>query len=86
MLTAQTRFRQGRRSRISPQADHLISLAQVAHRWDTTPECARRRLEQLGTTIVRFNRNSCQVWLSDLLAIEKRFSSTSREQLEGHPD
>jgi hypothetical protein len=86
-LTIKTRYKKGRTSRINPDADHLVNLAVVAHRWSVTPENAKRRLERLGTTFVRFSKSSSQVWLSDLLAIEKRFSSTAAEGgLSHHSD
>jgi hypothetical protein len=74
-LTAQNRSRKGRVSRVDPASDRLLNMAEVGHRWSTTPHVARERLEKHGVKLVRFSERSCEVWLSDLEALEQKFTN-----------
>jgi hypothetical protein len=74
-ITEENRSKKGRASRVNPASDYLLNMNQLGHRWSRTPVAARQRLEQHGVPLVRFSRSSCEVWLSDVVALEARFSS-----------
>jgi hypothetical protein len=74
-ISAQTRNRKGRGSRVDPDSDRLLNMAQVAHRWGCTAPVARQRLERNGVRIIRFSRCSTDVWLSDVVALENKFTT-----------
>jgi hypothetical protein len=78
-ITAQTRYKGGRKSRVQVAEDRLLNMAQLGHRWSRTPVAARLRLEQHGVPLVRFSKSSCEVWLSDVLKLEAQFSSVPSE-------
>jgi hypothetical protein len=76
-ITEQQRFKMGRTSRIDPEQNHLLNMNQVAFRWSVGPVVARRRLEKAGVPLIRFHARSVEVWLSDLLNFEARFTKSN---------
>jgi hypothetical protein len=76
-ITEENRYKRGRVSRVKPEADRLLNMAELGFRWNRTPVAARQRLEQHGIPLVRFSKSSCEVWLSDVLKLEANFSAVS---------
>jgi len=70
----QVRYKRGRSSRVNQKSDRLLNMSQVGFRWGVSGTCARSRLEQHGISLIRFSKTSCEVWLSDLIALEKKFT------------
>jgi hypothetical protein len=77
----QVRYKRGRTSRVDPKSDQLLNMSQVGFRWGVTGVCARNRLEQHGIPLVRFSRTSCSAWLSDVRALEEKFTVSPRSAI-----
>jgi hypothetical protein len=81
-LNSVTRHKGGKVSRLKrrrtepePQPgdrDRVFNLTEVGYRWGVTPETARKRLLAAGVPLMSFNKKSCEVLFSDLVAFEKR--------------
>jgi hypothetical protein len=58
-------------SPLEPHRDGLLTIPALARRWRCCNETARQRAVQWGLTIVRFNKRSHAVRLSEVLAAEQ---------------
>lgn len=64
-----------RRSEPDPQPgdrDRVFNLTEVGYRWGITPETAKKRLVASCVPLISFNKKSCEVLYSNLIAYEKR--------------
>jgi hypothetical protein len=59
---------------LPPDEDRLLPMAVLAARWCCCIEVARRRAEELGIPVVKFNKRAHAVSFNAVLAAEKKVS------------
>ena len=59
---------------IAPENDRLLSFATLGERWDCHPKVAKLRAKALGLQMVRWNKRTVCVRLSEVLKAEAEAS------------